>query len=187
MFNIWPAPAALAKRASKAFSSSKVMFSRLRPPLGLGLSASSPYVVVGHVRPVHRAQRHAHCRGNQRLRHPALAQQHHLDALTLLGRYFPSQCCFQPPDLASGELFRTHLFIKRVYKAIFSYVHEYVVAKIAPNHSSSIDCPDSLEGTKRHHMAALRSAMVGPFLALRTRIRISIERRACSMASETGH
>src|SRR5208282_6544317 len=65
-------------------------------------------VVIGHVRPVHRAQRYAHCRGNQRLRHPALAQQHHLDALTLLGRYFPSQCCFQPPDLASGAF--DHLF-----------------------------------------------------------------------------
>ena len=79
---------------------------------------------------------------------------------------------FSTAGLASGELFRTHLFIKRVYKAIFSYVHEYVVAKIAPNHSSSIDCPDSLEGTKRHHMAALRSAMVGPFLALRTRVHL---------------
>jgi hypothetical protein len=65
-------------------------------------------VVIGHVRPVHRAQRHAHCCGNQRLRHSALAQQHHLDALTLLGRYFPSQRCFQPPDLAFGAL--DHLF-----------------------------------------------------------------------------
>src|SRR5665811_558127 len=42
MFNISPAPAALAKRASKAFSSAKVMFWRLRPPLGLDLSAASP-------------------------------------------------------------------------------------------------------------------------------------------------
>src|SRR5260370_22505331 len=32
MFNISPAPAALAKRASKTFSSARVMFSRLRPP-----------------------------------------------------------------------------------------------------------------------------------------------------------
>ena len=31
MFSISPAPAAFAKRASKAFSSAKVMFSRLRP------------------------------------------------------------------------------------------------------------------------------------------------------------
>ena len=37
-----PAPAALAKRASKAFSSAKVIFWRLRPPLGLDLSAASP-------------------------------------------------------------------------------------------------------------------------------------------------
>ena len=42
MFNISPAPAALAKRANKAFSSATGMFSRLRPPLGLRLSALSP-------------------------------------------------------------------------------------------------------------------------------------------------
>src|SRR5436309_4646848 len=42
MFSISPAPAALAKRASKALSSAKLMFSRLRPPLGLDLSALSP-------------------------------------------------------------------------------------------------------------------------------------------------
>src|SRR5215470_1308394 len=39
MFNISPAPAALANRASKAFSSASVMFSCLRPPFGLGLRA----------------------------------------------------------------------------------------------------------------------------------------------------
>jgi hypothetical protein len=44
----------------------------------------------------------------QRLRHPALAQQHHLDALTLLEGYFPPQRCFQPPDLAFGAF--DHLF-----------------------------------------------------------------------------
>jgi hypothetical protein len=44
----------------------------------------------------------------KRLRHPALAQQHYLDALTLLGGYFPSQRCFQPPDLAFGAF--DHLF-----------------------------------------------------------------------------
>ena len=32
-------PGGLRKRANKAFSSAKVMFSRLRPPLGLRLSA----------------------------------------------------------------------------------------------------------------------------------------------------
>src|SRR5271155_4003234 len=39
MFNISPAPAALAKRLNKVFSSASVMFSRLRPPLGFGLRA----------------------------------------------------------------------------------------------------------------------------------------------------
>jgi hypothetical protein len=42
MFNISPAPAALAKRVSKAFSSANVMFSCLRPPFGLGLSGLMP-------------------------------------------------------------------------------------------------------------------------------------------------
>src|SRR6516162_6433902 len=42
MFSISPAPAALAKRANKAFSSATGMFSRMRPPLGLRLSALSP-------------------------------------------------------------------------------------------------------------------------------------------------
>src|SRR5262249_45879435 len=54
-----PAPAALAKRASKAFSSVPAMFSRWRPPL-LGLERLDPAVVIGHVRPVHRAQRDTH-------------------------------------------------------------------------------------------------------------------------------
>ena len=34
---------------------------------------------------------------------------HHLDALTLLGGYFPSQRRFQPPDLALGAF--DHLFL----------------------------------------------------------------------------
>jgi hypothetical protein len=34
----------------------------------------------------------------------SLARQHHLDTLTLLGRYFPSRSCFQPPDRAFGVL-----------------------------------------------------------------------------------
>jgi hypothetical protein len=42
MFNISPAPADLAKPASKAFSSAKLMFWRILPPIGFGLSALSP-------------------------------------------------------------------------------------------------------------------------------------------------
>src|ERR1700722_17876716 len=56
-------------------------------------------VVIGHVRAVHRAQRRAHCRRNSGLRHSALTQQHHLDALALRSRYLPSQRSFQPPHL----------------------------------------------------------------------------------------
>src|SRR3974390_335828 len=42
MLSISPAPAALAKRASSAFSSARLMFSCLRPRFGLGLSALIP-------------------------------------------------------------------------------------------------------------------------------------------------
>src|SRR5439155_4513551 len=65
-------------------------------------------VVIGHVRPVDRAQRHAHRCRNRGLSHPALAQQHHLDALALRGRYLPSQRRFQPAHFgfaAFGHLF----------------------------------------------------------------------------------
>src|SRR5499433_1634258 len=84
-------PAALAKRASKAFSSVTAMFSRWRPPLGLGLSALI-------------------C--NRRLRHPALAQQYHLDALTLHGGNFPAQRRLQLPDLGLAAF--DHLFPLRI-------------------------------------------------------------------------
>src|SRR6516165_3072687 len=65
-------------------------------------------VVIGHVRAVYRAQRHAHRSRNRRLRHPALTQQHHLDALALRRRYLPSQRSFQPPHLAFAAF--GHLF-----------------------------------------------------------------------------
>jgi hypothetical protein len=64
------------------------------------------------------------------LRRPALAQQHHLDALTLLGGYFPPQRCIQPPDLAFGafdhlfssesdDLSESHLASRRQFTATF--------------------------------------------------------------------
>jgi hypothetical protein len=65
-------------------------------------------VVIGHVRAVHRAQRHAHRCRNRALRHPALAQQHHLDALALRRRDFPSQRRLQPPHLGFAAF--DHLF-----------------------------------------------------------------------------
>ena len=74
----------------------------------LGFERLEPAVVIGHMRPVHRAQRHAHRRGNRRLRHSAFAQQHHLDVLALLGRGLPSQRRFQPPHLALAAF--DHLF-----------------------------------------------------------------------------
>src|SRR5208282_4413370 len=63
-----------------------------------------------HVGPVHRAQRHSHRFRNRRLRHSALAQQHHLDTLALLGMSFPTQRCFQTSDLAFGAF--DHLLLR---------------------------------------------------------------------------
>src|SRR5262249_14913578 len=71
-----------------------------------------PAVVIGHVRPVHRAQRDTHGRCNRRLRHPALAQQYHLDALTLHGGNFPAQRRLQLPDLGLAAF--DHLFPLRI-------------------------------------------------------------------------
>jgi hypothetical protein len=56
-------------------------------------------VIVSHMRAVYCAQRNAHGRRNRRLRHPTLAQQHHLDALSLRRRKLPSQRRLEPPDL----------------------------------------------------------------------------------------
>ena len=103
MFNISPAPAALAKRANKAFSSPRSC-SALAPTARLAFQRLEPTVVIGHVGPVHRAQRHPHRFRNRRLRHSALAQQHHLNTLALLGMSFPTQRCFQTSDLAFGAL-----------------------------------------------------------------------------------
>src|SRR5262244_3861307 len=78
----------------------------------LGLERLDPAVVIGHVRPVHRAQRDTHGRCNRRLRHPALAQQYHLDALTLHGGNFPAQRRLQLPDLGLAAF--DHLFPLRI-------------------------------------------------------------------------
>ena len=90
----------LAKRASKASSSANASCSRVcDSPFWPRLERLDAAVVIGHVRAVHRAQRRTHCRRNSGLRHSALTQQHHLDALALRSRYLPSQRSFQPPHL----------------------------------------------------------------------------------------
>src|SRR6267142_6326608 len=65
-------------------------------------------MVVGHVGAIHGTQRNPHGGRNRRLRHPTLAQQYYLDALTLLRRHLPPQCRFQSPDLALAAF--DHLF-----------------------------------------------------------------------------
>ena len=47
MFSISPALAALAKRASKAFSSANVMFSCLRPPFAFWVEVSRVFRTFG--------------------------------------------------------------------------------------------------------------------------------------------
>src|SRR5580658_2280749 len=66
----------------------------------LRLERLDPAVVIGHVGAVHGAQRNSHRRRDRRLRHPALAQQYHLDALTLCRWEFPPQRRLQFPYLA---------------------------------------------------------------------------------------
>src|SRR5262245_26280549 len=80
----------------------------LASAIRLGFEGLDAAVVIGHVRTVHRAQRHAHCSRNRRLGHPTLTQQHHLDALALRRRYLPAQRSFQPPHLGFAAF--DHLF-----------------------------------------------------------------------------
>jgi hypothetical protein len=99
---------ALAKRASKAFLFSQRHVLVFAAAIRLGLERLDAAVVKGHVRAVHRAQRHPHPSCNRRLRHPTLTQQHHLDALALRRGYLPSQRSFQPPHLGFAAF--DHLF-----------------------------------------------------------------------------
>jgi hypothetical protein len=61
----------------------------------------APPVVISHVRAVHRAQRYPSCIGNLRLRHPAFAQQHHLDSLPDLRIFLALERSLQPRHLVS--------------------------------------------------------------------------------------
>ena len=83
----------------------------------LGLERLDATVVIGHVGAVHRAQRHAHRSRNRGLRHPALTQQHHLDALALRRWHLPSQRSLQPTHLglaAFDHLFPRIRWFKRI-------------------------------------------------------------------------
>src|SRR5450432_1266544 len=75
---------------------------------GLRLERFDPATVERHVRAIDGAQRNPHRGRNRRLRHSALAQQYHLDALTLSRRNFPPQRRFQPSNLALRAF--DHLF-----------------------------------------------------------------------------
>src|ERR1700676_3352540 len=80
----------------------------LASPNRLRFERFDPAPAISHVGAVHRAQRNAHRSSNRRLRHAALTQQYHLDALALRRRDFPAQRGFQFPDLTLGAF--DHLF-----------------------------------------------------------------------------
>jgi hypothetical protein len=82
------------------------------PATWLAFQCIEAAVVIGHVSPVHRAQRNSHRFRNRRLRHSALAKQHHLDALALPGMSFPTQRCLQTPNLAFGAFNHLRLRIR---------------------------------------------------------------------------
>ena len=82
------------------------------PATWLAFQCIEAAVVIGHVSPVHRAQRNSHRFRNRRLSHSALAKQHHLDALALPGMFFPTQRCLQTPNLAFGAFNHLQLRIR---------------------------------------------------------------------------
>src|SRR5262252_2965761 len=100
----------LARTGGLGKARQQSLFRRKRHVLALApadrfrLERLDPAAVIGHVRAVHGAPRNADRLRDRGLRHSALAQQHHLDALALRRRDFPSQRCFQLPDLLLGAL-----------------------------------------------------------------------------------
>src|SRR5277367_2871193 len=93
-------PGGLGKTPQQGLFLSQRHVLAFAPPARLRLESFDAAVVVGHVRPVHRAQRNPHCIRNRRLRHPAFTQQYHLNALPLSLGHFPMQCRLQLPNLA---------------------------------------------------------------------------------------
>jgi hypothetical protein len=73
----------------------------------LRLERLDPVTVLGHVGAVRDAQMKHHCVRDRGWRHFALAQQYHLNALSLRRRDFPPQRCFQFADC-----FLLHLTIR---------------------------------------------------------------------------
>ena len=97
-------PGGLSKVRQQSLLPGKRHILALAPADRLRLERLDPTALIGHVDAVHGAQRNAHRLRNRRLRHSALAQQHHLDALALRRGDFPPQRCFQLPNLLLGAL-----------------------------------------------------------------------------------
>src|SRR5271154_5842203 len=93
-------PGGLGKTPQQGLFLSQRHVLAFAPAARLRLESFDAAVVVGHVRPVHCAQRNPHCIRNRRLRHPAFTQQYHLNALPLSLGHFPVQRRLQLPNLA---------------------------------------------------------------------------------------
>src|SRR5713101_5148074 len=97
-------PGGLAKPRQQGLLLGKRHVLALASANRLRFEGLDPTAVIGHVSAVHSAQRNPHRFRNRGLRHPALAQQYHLDALALCRGDFPPQRCLQFPDLPLAAL-----------------------------------------------------------------------------------
>ena len=83
---------------------------------------------------------------NRTLRHSALTQQHHLDALALRGMSFPTQRCFQTPNLLFGAFDHLPLRIKS----------DQIVRA---NHTPIRECNSYRHSVFRYRKHSIQSAM----------------------------
>jgi Crp-like helix-turn-helix domain len=125
----------------------KSLINGARPTARLGFERLEPAAVIGHVRPVHRAQRHTHRFGNRRLRHPAFAQQHHLArALFDLADYLGDQ--------GGGRILIRHAINQRDLAAMAGVARENVSRVLSDWNrqkflNSVIECPPAVAFVRR--------------------------------------
>src|SRR6516165_5638309 len=133
----------------------------LASAIRLGLECLDATAVIGHVRAVHRAQRHAHRNRNRWLRHPTLTQQYHLDALPLRCRYLPPQRSSQPPHLGFAAF--DHLFPpNQMVQANHSSGPKDSSPKQFPTAPTTLDSPRYGSGMRQRRLSASSSSSSMP-------------------------
>src|ERR1700687_3450207 len=137
-------PSGLGKMRQQGLFLSQGHVLALAPAARLASQPLEPAVVIGHVGPVHRAQRHSHRFRDRRLRHSALTQQYHLDAVALLGMSFPTQRCFQTPNLHFGAFDHLLLRISQMVRA---------------NHTPTLECNSLRHSVPQYRRTSIQSAM----------------------------